>query len=180
MKTRTPTSLIRLITGGALASVASGILGGAILGVCLFLGAAVGEIGRGEASGADLQDGFWEAILMYAFSGSFFGLLIGSPFAGAMGHAMIGLNLARPERRISRAVITGTVLTALIVGLAYPLLELRSTGPGSLAALGNLILLMSVSGALAGGFGAFVFFLVRGWIVPAPQSGPITEAPSEI
>lgn len=173
-------STARLVIGGLLASVASGILGGIVLGVCLFLGSVVGEIGRGDASGADLQDGFLAATMMFAFSGGFFGLLIGSPFAAALGHAVIGLNQARPERRMGRAVVTGAVATTLIVGFAYPLLILGNSGPDSFDGAGNLILLMSVSGALAGSFGAFVFFLVRGWIVPAPQSGPIAEAPSEI
>jgi hypothetical protein len=162
------TSLGRIIGGGFVASLVSGLLGGIVLGICVFLGSIGLELLEGTSSLAELSDKFGLSMLMYAMIGGAFGLALGTILALVLGHIIIWFTRNDIKRRRPLGLLVGSVFTALIVGIGNMSNQL---GPGILREPGiyTLILMMSISGALAGACGVLIFLTVRSWFVPVAR-----------
>jgi hypothetical protein len=108
-------------------------------------------------------------MFIYIFAGGLFGLFVGVPYAALLGHGCLWLTRNAPERLLSTTVLIGTVLTALIVGVGNSLVQ-AGDADIELGGLATLIAMMSVCGALAGSFAAFLFVIVRRAIARPPAT----------
>jgi hypothetical protein len=175
----TAPSLPRQIGAGVVASLASGLLGGIVLGLVIFAGSLLVEMLTGYPVLSELLDGFGEAVFIYMFAGGAFGLFFGVPYAALLGHGCLWLTRNAPERLMSTSVLAGAVITALIVGVGNSLVQVSDTTV-DLADLASLILLMSVCGAVAGSFAAFIFVIVRRAIAKPGAPKPDDEVDDTI
>ena len=153
-------SPLRLFLGGLAASIASGLLGGMVLGLSVFLGSLLVETLTGNPVLSELLEGFGQAVFIYLFAGAAFGLFFGVPYAAVLGHVCLWLTRDAPGRLMGTSVLAGAVTTSLIVGVGNSLVQLggRDVDAGALL---SLIALMSVCGAVAGSFAAFIFVVIR-------------------
>lgn len=180
MTTSPPTSLIRLIAGGAVASVAAGLLGGIVLGLAVYFGSIIAEVINGGSAPAELVDSFGAAMLLYAIIGGSFGFVMGTPLAALLGHLGVWLTRAHSANRMAMSVMLSAFVTSIVVGIGNSITQLGTellSGDGA----ASLIIMMTVSGAIAGAFGSFIFLIVRGWIVPpSVPSGTETSTPNAL
>jgi hypothetical protein len=141
---------MRLVVGGALASLASGVTTG-LIGVAVTFGATVGQL--------SVDDPFLSlgTVSIFAFM---ILTLLGTIMSAVLGHIIIFVTHSRKQRRMSIGIWTGGIGGVLAYFIVDSMLSIFG-GYGPAGMIGGALL-----GALSGAASAAVFFKVREWIVP--------------